>query len=272
MQANLSALKKQRARYAPKQANNSAKRNRIMASLRRNRCGRPGQEDTRIASNDQQPKSRRRTLLEQVFGVRAYDNAGNRRYDEIIGGDENLASRFGTFRTLCVRKTDGYYFPISFSTVSERFEEDALTCQSMCPGTDVGLYHHRMPHEDSEDMVSYATNTAYRDEPFAFAYRQIHNPDNRCRFSTAGITQNVDTTPLDEVEGTNKEVRIGTPVFRKDQTLSPDAFDTAVEGLTANAIENYFASVRDKKTGSSDDVLANNRKVRIVGPAFFPVQ
>jgi Protein of unknown function (DUF2865) len=38
-----------------------------------------------------------------------------------------------TYRTLCVRTCDGYYFPISYSTQPSRFPDDERTCQAMCP-------------------------------------------------------------------------------------------------------------------------------------------
>jgi hypothetical protein len=40
------------------------------------------------------------------------------------------ARRPGTFRTVCVRTCDGYYFPISYSTVPNRFTDDQNTCHA----------------------------------------------------------------------------------------------------------------------------------------------
>ena len=39
---------------------------------------------------------------------------------------------FATYRTLCVRLCDGYYFPVSFSTLPNHFQRDAELCQSRC--------------------------------------------------------------------------------------------------------------------------------------------
>jgi len=38
-----------------------------------------------------------------------------------------------TYRTLCVRSCDGYYFPISYATGRGRFKTDAAVCASMYP-------------------------------------------------------------------------------------------------------------------------------------------
>ena len=45
--------------------------------------------------------------------------------------EEGAREAAGTYRTMCVRLCDGYYFPISFSTTSERFPEDAQNCTAM---------------------------------------------------------------------------------------------------------------------------------------------
>jgi hypothetical protein len=39
-----------------------------------------------------------------------------------------------TYRTLCVRLCDGFYFPISFATPRSKFGDDAERCERQCPG------------------------------------------------------------------------------------------------------------------------------------------
>jgi hypothetical protein len=53
---------------------------------------------------------------------------------------EPTPGRGSTYKTLCVRKCDGYYFPISFSTTSEHFPADEATCATMCPAGDAALF------------------------------------------------------------------------------------------------------------------------------------
>ena len=269
MEANLVSLKRERASFAPQQARTSGRRQQILAAMTRNGCN--GESQVQASAQNPNKPSRRRTLLEQVFGVRTYDNAGNQRAGE-TGADLAYGSEFGTFRTLCVRKSDGYYFPISFSTVPDRFAIDEETCRNMCPGSDVDLYVHRMPFEDSENMISYRTEIPYADEPFAFAYRKEHNPENRCRFSVAGMTQSVDTVAdLRETENT-VNIRIGVPNFRKDPTLAPDVYDNLHMKFDLQDAKDYIAASLEKKANPDAVVQIGDRKVRIVGPAFFPVQ
>ena len=36
----------------------------------------------------------------------------------------------------CARSCDGYYFPISYSTVPSKFPEDEQLCRRLCPATE----------------------------------------------------------------------------------------------------------------------------------------
>ncbi len=127
--------------------------------------------------------------MEQIFGVRTFREDGTTAEPE-YRGDEKMASQYGTFRTLCVRSCDGYYFPISFSTRRDRFEEDEQACSQMCPASEVSLYFHSMPSQDSEEMVSFRTEEPYAAMPNAFSYRKAVNPDCTCGFARPiGLTE-----------------------------------------------------------------------------------
>jgi hypothetical protein len=93
------------------------------------------------------------------------------------GGDGAPA---GTYRTLCVRTCDGYYFPISYSTVPTRFADDQRACQRECPAAEVMLYTYRNPGEDIPQAVS-LTGQPYTALPTAFLYRKQFNPACSCR-------------------------------------------------------------------------------------------
>ncbi|MGI9352846.1 MAG: DUF2865 domain-containing protein [Rhizobiaceae bacterium] len=271
MEVNLTQLKRTKAQLSPNQGRVSRERQLVLRDMEKNGCYGDGQ--TQITEAAPEKKSRRRTLLEQIFGVRTYSDRGLGRYGEDIVGDEGIFSRYGTYRTLCVRKTDGYYFPISFSTIPERFGHDEELCQNMCPSSDVGLYVHRMPNQDSEDMISYRTEIPYAQEPFAFAYRKSHNPEFRCRFSVAGISQSVDAEATGEVEKPKTEtIRIGVPNFRKDPAQNPDAYDNQMARLTLKQARDYLIEANSPNAAIAEREFSDGKKIRIVGPAFFPVQ
>ena len=266
MEANLRSLKKTRAKHAPRQAGNSRTRNKILRKLKQNRCNKVS-----VIKTSKNTKPKRKTLIEQIFGTKTYSDSGQQKKSPSNDNQPVRISNFGTFRTLCVRKTDGYYFPISFSTVQDRFETDQETCQAMCPGVNVGLYHHRMPSEDSEEMISYKTGKEYATENFAFAYRKSIDLENRCRFATENRLQSIEITSS-EFSAKPESTRIGIPVFRQDPALSPDDQDLQNDKLSFKQAQTYLNDALTPNVTPENQLLAENRKIRIVGPAFFPVQ
>ena len=85
----------------------------------------------------------------------------------------------GTYRTLCVRLCDGYYFPISFSATRDRFARDAKTCESSCGGQ-ARLFVYRNPGADVEDMAD-LRGQPYKKLSTAFLYRTEYVPQCRCK-------------------------------------------------------------------------------------------
>jgi hypothetical protein len=86
----------------------------------------------------------------------------------------------GTYRTVCVRTCDGYYFPISFATIPARFGDDERTCKNQCPAADANLYSYRNPGEDINSAVS-INGQPYSSSPNAFKYRTEFNPSCSCK-------------------------------------------------------------------------------------------
>ncbi len=268
MFSNLSNLRRTRDQLAGSGGSaDSGRRRAILREMQRLGC------QTRARDNDvyaRQEQPRRRTLLEQIFGIRTYSDYG-RRGDNAYDPDTGLASRYGTYRTLCVRKCDGYYFPISFSTVRERFDQDDLTCQSMCPGTDVELFIHGMPDQESEDMISYRTGEPYRQMSTAFNYRQKFDPECTCRFSSGYLAEIAGSgTDADGSRSAlvDRQARIPLPKFKIDPDLDPETVANLEGGLTVEDVE--ILSGERKKP--ERPVASASGKIRVVGPEFFPVQ
>lgn len=96
--------------------------------------------------------------------------------DEDSGEDNNYAAPqqqtlpFASYRTMCVRSCDGYYFPISFATISSRFKDDEAKCRSACAAP-AELFIYRNPGEDIEQMVS-LDGRPYTQTKTAFKHRQ----------------------------------------------------------------------------------------------------
>jgi hypothetical protein len=93
------------------------------------------------------------------------------------GGD---GAPSGTYQTVCVRTCDGYYFPISYSTVPTRFADDQRSCQRLCPATEVALYSYHNPGEAIDQAVS-LNGQPYTALPNAYHYRKEFTPACSCR-------------------------------------------------------------------------------------------
>jgi len=96
------------------------------------------------------------------------------------GGNEYGALPFATYRTLCVRLCDGYYFPVSFSTLPNHFQRDAEVCQSKCAAP-VALYYHQNPGGAVEQMVAADTSEPYTKLKTAFRYRKEYVQGCSCK-------------------------------------------------------------------------------------------
>lgn len=172
MEENLQRLNAQRS-LGPQAERD--RRARILADLSANGCD---------GIYDLAPRPR--GVLASLFGDGTYDGSGPDDYDP-SGREDSYVRIEGygdTFRTLCVRTCDGYYFPISFSTEASRFGDDARACAAACPGAQVSLYVHRSPGEGVEQMVS-LSGEPYTALPTAFAYRKAYNPSCTCRAASA---------------------------------------------------------------------------------------
>ena len=108
---------------------------------------------------------RRRGRNDNSYRIRELQGMMNARGCDLPGGgfespggtftfEPDYYSGDGTFRTLCVRTCDGYYFPISFSTTSEHFPADAQSCTAMCPGAEARLFYYPNPGGGPENMTS----------------------------------------------------------------------------------------------------------------------
>jgi hypothetical protein len=76
-----------------------------------------------------------------------------------------------TYRTVCVRLCDGYYFPMSFSTLPSHFPQDADACSSKCAAP-AELYYYPNPGGSMDQAVALKSQEAYTKLKFAFRYRK----------------------------------------------------------------------------------------------------
>ncbi len=84
-----------------------------------------------------------------------------------------------TYRTVCVRLCDGYYFPISAATTRSRFRQDARACRSRC-GSETRLFAYPTAGGKPETMTD-VKGRQYASLSTAFLYRTQYDASCKCR-------------------------------------------------------------------------------------------
>jgi hypothetical protein len=110
----------------------------------------------------------RQNLFDRIFGTTSEGDFSNGQM--IDGGDYWGYQGYQTVRTVCVRLSDGYFWPISYATLTDYVANDAATCQQSCPTTPVELYFYDNPGQEPEQMRN-QYGAPYTALPTAFAYR-----------------------------------------------------------------------------------------------------
>jgi hypothetical protein len=171
MQANLDRIHSDLARLqGAGSPERDGQRRAILVALAQNNCG--PQYRAQVAA---QPPPRGGGLFETLFGPgpsSVLSSPGGASPGWFTSGD--------TYRTLCVRTCDGYFWPISFATNQSRFAEDDRACRRSCPATETILFTHRNPGEDVGQAVS-LSGQLYSTLPNAFKYRTAFDGACSCR-------------------------------------------------------------------------------------------
>lgn len=114
------------------------------------------------------PPSYRAPIVPPVRGA----PADHREHDQAV-------SLSGSYRTMCVRMCDGYYFPISASVSRRAFHRDAGICRASC-GHEAQLFFHPSSSGDASTMVD-LTGRAYAKLSNAFRYRKTLVDGCKCK-------------------------------------------------------------------------------------------
>ena len=110
----------------------------------------------------------RQSVFDRIFGTTSEGDFTDGQM--VDGGDYWGYQGYQTVRTVCVRLTDGYFWPISYATLPDYVSNDSMTCQASCPTTPVRLYFYDNPGQEPEQMRN-EFGEAYTALPSAFAYR-----------------------------------------------------------------------------------------------------
>ena len=218
---------------------------------------------------------RRGNLFEQLFG--AFES-GNFDGVDTRGDEFSGYAGYETVRTVCVRKVDGYYWPISYSTLVDYAPNDLGQCQEQCPGMDVDLYYYDNPGQEPEQMIN-LSGERYSSLPTAFAYRTNYDRANTCKTTTS--YGSISLAP--QADGSNRAMiaygDMTFPLPMRDPRREMQV--TVVPVATANYVEVPLPRPRPPGPGEAPKpvvvkqaaasaaeriVQFGDKRVRIVGP------
>ncbi|MCF4098033.1 DUF2865 domain-containing protein [Maritalea mediterranea] len=211
--------------------------------------------------NNREPE--RKSLFERIFGSRDDNGIIEQDYYDLYNRE--------TYRTVCARSCDGFYWPVSFSTLPEYLPDDQAVCQGNFRQGDVKLYYYSNTDGSPETMVD-MNGTPYSESPNAFRYRQVY--DEACQPQQAATYGKIE---LSEGGDSSKAIisfgEVSFPLPRRDPRKKLE-----LEVTTASFIPLPRPDPRRENGGSNVQVTAassysglrlvnfGDKTVRIVGP------
>jgi hypothetical protein len=243
MRGNLDRMMSELEQLKTGDTGQQGQRRALIGQLAQNNCG---AQYTAAANSMSGPQS----FFDALFGGGTIVNSG---------GD---GAPSGTYHTVCVRACDGYYFPVSYSTVPSRFADDERVCQRQCPASQAELYSFRNPGEDMDQAVSIG-GQAYTALPNAFRYRKEVVAGCSCRApgqSWADALKNADdstTIESGDIVVTDRNARILSQAPK--QPGKPAAISAAAKSATP----------ANPPSPAATSASGQAKPVRVVGPPFL---
>jgi hypothetical protein len=248
----------ERMRGGPGNAERDSQRRSVILALAQNNCGAQYAAQARAAGGGAG------NFIDNLFG----NNAGQGGQ---VGAPTEPGPPSGTFRTVCVRSCDGFYFPISFATVQSRFPDDEKTCKSLCPASEANLFSYRNPGEDINAAVS-ISGQPYTSSPNAFKYRTEFNPSCSCK--AQGQTWSDALKAIDDKSAAEQGDIIVTEERAKKMAQPPPAQPAkSAPSAAKKGAPPTTASTPAPETAAEPTLNADGSKpIRSVGPTFIPAR
>jgi len=257
MRGNLDRINVDLQRLRGGDLDRGEQRRSMMMALAQNNCGPQYRTAARAPGG----------FMDQLFGR---DSEPNEPSNDMV----NPEAQSGSFRTVCVRTCDGFYFPISYATSPARFAQDEKTCQRMCPAAEVQLFSYRTTGED----ITQATSTngqTYSSLPNALKYRQSFDAACSCRRAgqswaeALGKDENVEAGDIVVTEDRAKQMSL--PPAQKGQAKAQQK--GRAPAAAAPAADPAATAAPAAPPAAAPPASAEGdpkRPVRAVGPTFIP--
>ena len=253
MRGNLDRINVDLQRLRGNDLDRGEQRRSVLVALAQNNCG--PQYRTAV----RQPGG----FFDQLFG------RGESEPNEPGAEMANPMAQTGSYRTVCVRTCDGYYFPISYATSPARFAQDEKSCQRLCPAAEAQLFSYRTEGEDISQATS-SSGAAYTSLPNAFKYRQTF--DAACSCKKAGQSW------AEAMGGTDDSLEAGDIVVTEDRArqmaLPPGQRGQKGRQPAAAPTQPAQSAPAPAPAAEAPAETDSNgkRTIRSVGPTFIPTR
>ena len=156
----------------------------------------------------------------------------------------------GTFRTICVRVCDGYYYSLSHTGSRRRFQQDAERCKGQYPPGEAVLFYHPFPGDDVSRART-LDGKRYADQEYAFAYRSTFMPQCAAQLQQglAALRERV-YAAIPSLIGEGAELaadwataepgagfEVPIPIARNDRSIDPETAANRRGGLMPEVVE-----------------------------------
>jgi len=180
-------------------------------------------------------------------GRRSQSNAGD------ADGYQRDTAYGGSFKTVCVRTCDGYYWPVSTSVSSARFETDAKRCDASCLG-EAKLYYQHKDSDDPSTLMS-LDGTPYTSLKSAFVYRKTLIHGCGCRpapWSTAETGRHQAYKDADDAK------KLAVAMARERERLEALRHDKIAQIIAANQEAVRMDRAEDATFGEAAAITARD--------------
>ena len=203
----------------------------------------------------------------QQIGRRSYGAAGSTRQlaqvrSALVANgcpipQEQAAATGGTYRALCVRLCDGYYFPVASAARRSQFKTDGEACQSMYAQEGLAKLFVQRQGADITDATS-LDGERYGDQSYALAYRSSYDPSCAVELKDglAALAHRYgEAQPSASAKATTERSLEPLPVPRPVATEDPETEANAIGSL----------SIAEAKSLAASPASA----IRIVGDPYY---
>lgn len=165
METNLDRMEAQAQQAS--QPGADPRRRELLIALARGQCG----AQYRLVERTVQKPQERKGFFEMLFGGGGSEAPAQQETIVEPEMDPGSTPRVSTFRTVCVRTCDGFFFPVSYQTTQNAFRRDEAICHATCPGAEAKLFAYPNPGGQMEQAFG-VDGAKYADLPNAFRYRK----------------------------------------------------------------------------------------------------